>query len=148
MKPYLHITLWYLLFGALWIALTDRLLGPLFSTNAAALTGWQTIKGWLYVLGSGCLIYFLTRTAHQLQELAERKRLESFKRTVAKSHHILLNYFNQMQVLIMEAERFKDFDKDLLELAKTATEEATKEVRKLEEQGSAEPCETPGLRIF
>ena len=101
MKPYLRITLWYLLFGGLWISLTDRLIAPLASDSVAAMTGWQTIKGWIYVFGSGGLIYSLTRGAYYLQLRAEKKRLESFKRTVRQSHHILLNYFNQMQLVIL-----------------------------------------------
>lgn len=141
MKPYLRITLWYLLFGGLWISLTDRLLGPLSADSVAALTGWQTIKGWLYVAGSGCLIYFLTRSAQRMQELAERKRLEVFKRTVRQSHHILLNYFNQMQLMILEAESSADFDKRLIELAKEATDKATLEVRRLDNEESLLPGE-------
>jgi hypothetical protein len=136
MKPYLRITLWYLLFGGLWISLTDRLLGLISAYDTAALTGWQTIKGWLYVIGSGCLIYFLTRSAYRLQALGEKKRLEVFKQTVRQSHHILLNYFNQMQVVIIEAERSTDFDKELIDLAKEATDQATAEVHRLENDDS------------
>ena len=131
MKPYLRITMWYLLFGGLWISLTDRLLGPL-TESVAALTGWQTVKGGLYVILSGCLIYFLTRSAHRLQVAFERKRLDAIKRTVKQSHHILLNYFNQMQLVILEAERSADFDKSLIDLAWEATDKATAEVHRLE----------------
>lgn len=138
MKPCLRVTLWYLLFGALWISLTDRLLGPLSANNAAVITGWQTIKGWLYVAGSGCLIFFLTRHATRLQERAEQKRLETLKLAVRKSHHILLNYFNQMQLMILEAERSSDFDKNLIEVAREATDKAEVEVRQLE-GGTGDP---------
>lgn len=134
MKPYLRITLWYLLFGALWISLTDRLLAPV-PTTVDAMTGWQTIKGWLYVLASGFLVYFLAQTAHHIQEIAQQRRLEEFKRTVRQSHHILLNYFNKMQLVIWEAERSTDFDKSLIELAKQVTDEATLEVHRLDCDG-------------
>lgn len=141
MKPYLRITLWYLLFGGLWISLTDRLIAPLASDSVAAMTGWQTIKGWIYVFGSGGLIYFLTRGAYHLQLRAEKKRLESFKRTVRQSHHILLNYFNQMQLVILEAERSADFDKNMIELAREATDKATLEVHRLDDDESLSPGE-------
>ena len=146
MKPYLRITLSYLLFGGLWISLTDRLVGPLACYDAAALTGWQTIKGWAYVAGSGCLIYFLTRSAYRLQALAEQRRMEAFKRTVRQSHHILLNYFNQMQVVVLEAERSADFDKDLIVLAKEATDKATIQVHLLDCDDSVQPDENPSRR--
>ena len=145
MKPYLRITLWYLLFGGLWISLTDRLLGPL-TESVAALTGWQTIKGGLYVFLSGCLIFFLTRSAHRLQAALERKRLDAIKRTVKQSHHILLNYFNQMQLVILEAERSTDFDKSLIELAADATDRATAEVHKLEGVTAQAPDKKPESR--
>jgi len=139
MKPYLRITVWYLLFGALWICLTDRCLSPL-SGDVAALTGWQTIKGWVYVFASGGLIFFLTKRASLRQELVERKRLEGFRRTVRQSHHILLNYFNQMQIFMLEAENSKDFDRNLIELAREITDKATAEVHRLE---AGDPL-TPG----
>jgi len=142
MKPYLRITLWYLLFGGLWISLTDRLLRPA-SVGVADLTGWQTLKGWLYVLVSGCLIYFLTRGAHRLQAALERKRLEALSRTVKQSHHILLNYFNQMQLVILEAERSTDFDKSLIEIAREATDKATEEVHRMERADAQLPEKYP-----
>ncbi|MFZ4774516.1 MAG: hypothetical protein ACOYM3_04090 [Terrimicrobiaceae bacterium] len=138
MKPYLRITLWYLLFGALWISVTDRLLGPV-PTTVEAMTGWQTIKGWLYVLASGALVYFLAQSAQQIQEIAEQKRLKAFKRTVSQSHHILLNYLNQMELFFLEAERSADFDKNLVLLARRITDETAAAVRDLENQAEAAP---------
>lgn len=131
MKPYLRITLWYLLAGALWISVTDRLVTPLAFDSVAAMTGWQTIKGWVYVFGSGVLIFFLTRSACRLQLRAEKERLETLRHTVKQSHHILLNYFHKMQLVILEAERSTDFDKELIELAKEATDKAAAEVHRL-----------------
>ncbi|MBE2204467.1 MAG: hypothetical protein IAE94_09030 [Chthoniobacterales bacterium] len=143
MKPYLRITLWYLLFGGLWISLTDRLISPLSMDSVAAMTGWQTLKGWIYVFGSGGLILFLTKRAYRLQLLAEKKRLEEFQRTVRQSHHILLNYFNKMQLLILEAERSTDFDASLIGLAKEATDKATVEVRRLDQTAASDSPEDP-----
>ena len=142
MKPYLRITLWYLLFGGLWISLTDRLLGP-HAESVLDLTGWQTLKGWLYVALSGCLIYFLTRSAYRLQLMLERKRLDALKRAVKQSHHILLNYFNQMQLVILEAERSTDFDKSLIELAREATDKATEEVHRMERADTQQADKNP-----
>lgn len=60
----------YLLFGALWILLSDRVL-YLFDLSSAQLTVYQTLKGWFFVLVSSILIYLLL-----LGELAGRKRAE------------------------------------------------------------------------
>lgn len=141
-KPYLRITLWYLLFGGLWIFITDRLLNPL-SDNVDTLTVWQTAKGWVYILASGGLIFFLTRGACKRQEDDAKKRAEEFKRTVRQSHHILLNYFNQMQLFFIEADRSEDFDKNLLGLARQVTDEAEEEVLKLEHRDLLESTRPP-----
>lgn len=146
MKPYLRITLWYLLFGGLWISLTDRLISPLASDSVAAMIGWQTIKGWIYVAGSGGLIFFLTRRAYRSQVKGEKERLAMFKHTVRQSHHILLNYFNQMQLVVLEAERSADFDKSMIEIAREATDKATIEVHRLDRESDLSPEKETGSR--
>ncbi len=146
MKTYLRITLSYLVFGVVWIFVTDRFLVPL-ARDVGDLTEWQTLKGLLYVLVSGAFIYFLTKRASHQEEMAEQRRMEEFKRTVKNSHHILLNYFNQMQILIFEAERSSDFDKSLIEVAKEVTEEAAGEVRKLEDESPRQPGPGPRSRF-
>ncbi len=143
MKPWLRITLWYLLFGGLWIFFSDRFLAP-FSKDVETLTSWQTLKGWLYVAVSGGLIFFLTKNACDRLEKAKKRRLEVFRKTVRQSHHILLNHLNQMQLFFLEAEHSEDFDKNLLKVARKISEETTAEVLKLENQdfGDSVPPES------
>jgi len=138
MKSYFRITIWYLLFGGAWIFFTDRFLSPI-SPNVKMLTEWQTAKGWIFVLVSGTLIFFLTKRAADRGERAEKLRMDVFKRTVKTSHHILLNYFNQMQLVILEAERSSDFDKSLIVLAREITDKATIEVHRLDNEGALPP---------
>jgi PAS domain S-box-containing protein len=65
-----RITLLYLLFGGLWIILSDQIL-YLFIFHDARETMYQTYKGWFFVLISGILLYFLLR-----MDLSGRKRAE------------------------------------------------------------------------
>jgi len=65
------VTAVYLLFGSLWIYLTDWALLALVD-DPAGLTRIQTWKGWVYVGGSGVLVYWLTRGA--LASVARMKR--------------------------------------------------------------------------
>jgi len=130
MKPYLKITLWYLGFGILWIFISDRVTGAL-ARDTEVLTLFQTIKGWIYVLISGLLIFYLTRKAHNEHLVKDREKFAVFKKTVESVHHILLNYLNQMQLVTLEAERSKDFDKRVIVLSKDISEKATRELMKL-----------------
>ena len=49
-------TLVYIAVAGLWIAFSDQLLASL-SSSARELTRWQTVKGWLFVLATGGLLY-------------------------------------------------------------------------------------------
>ncbi len=75
----LRVALLYVLFGGLWILLSDRLLAILI-TDIALLTTMQTYKGWAYVVISALLIYFLLRRELTLREIAESKFRESQER--------------------------------------------------------------------
>jgi two-component system, cell cycle sensor histidine kinase and response regulator CckA len=63
----------YVVLSALWIGFSDRVVFALVD-DPAALTRIQTWKGWFFVLGSGALIYLLTRQA--IQAFTDRERSE------------------------------------------------------------------------
>ena len=69
LEPPLSIVLLYLVFGGLWILISDQILFLLFQD--AQETTFQTIKGWFFILISGLLLYLLLR-----RDLAGRKRAE------------------------------------------------------------------------
>jgi PAS domain S-box-containing protein len=75
----LRIALIYAIFGGLWIALSDRLLA-VFVTDIALLTRLQTYKGWIYVVFSAALVYFLVRRSLVVNERAEAALRESAER--------------------------------------------------------------------
>jgi PAS domain S-box-containing protein len=66
----------YIVFGALWILLTDSILEFFFPTTHQNYTLLQTIKGWLFVCVSALLIYFiLRRDVSALNESEQRYKL-------------------------------------------------------------------------
>ena len=80
-----RLLLIYIVIGGLWIVFSDRILAG-FASDVASLTRLQTYKGWLYVILSGLLIYFITRMyrkhiSQQMRELDEaRAKAESSDR--------------------------------------------------------------------
>jgi PAS domain S-box-containing protein len=66
-----RIALLYLLFGGLWILLSDSLLAIIIP-DPANLTKFQTYKGWFFVAASATLIYLLLR-----QSLVHERRAEA-----------------------------------------------------------------------
>jgi two-component system, cell cycle sensor histidine kinase and response regulator CckA len=71
-RPLAGIVGLYLLLGGLWILLTDRVLGMLTS-DPLRLLELQTLKGWVFVLASGLLIYVLARSS--MKRLRETEAL-------------------------------------------------------------------------
>jgi two-component system, cell cycle sensor histidine kinase and response regulator CckA len=61
-RPLARIVGLYLLVGGLWIVVTDRVLG-MMTSDPALLLQLQTVKGWVFVLASGLLIYALVRSS-------------------------------------------------------------------------------------
>jgi len=130
MKPYWKITLWYLAFGIVWIFFSDRMIESL-APSKEALTFLQTIKGWGFVLMSAALIFALTKEAFERQLKDEREKMAIFKKTVAGVYHIVLNYLNRMQLVTLEAERTRDFDPAVLQHSREISEDAARELAKL-----------------
>lgn len=132
MKPYLRVTLIYAVFGVLWIFFSDQLVHILADT-VAGLTHLQTVKGWVFIGLSSLLVFTITRQACLAQARTDAEKLAVFNKTVEGSYHILLNYLNQMQLVTMEAERCGGFDREVLKLGQSASDEATAELGKLGE---------------
>jgi len=72
----LRVALLYAIFGGLWILLSDRLLAALIP-DVATLSAAQTYKGWVFVLASAFLIFFLLRRDLILSQTAENNWRES-----------------------------------------------------------------------
>lgn len=149
MKPYLGVTLGYLAFGIAWILTSDHI-ASIVAGSLQDLAYFQTIKGLLYVCLSALLICCLTRRAFQRQTLLHREKEAVFRKTIEGSHHILLNYLNQMQLVTLEAERCAGFDQSTLKLARDVSQHANAELQRLQEikQVSAERIDSVVYRAI
>lgn len=132
MKPHLKISLIYLAIGTTWVVASDQVLS-LISPDIETLTFLQTIKGWSFVIISTFVIFILMQRECLKLEREQMEKKNVFKKTIEGSLHILLNYFNEMQLLRLEAEMCPDFDKTLIQQSIIFTEEATDELRRLSE---------------
>jgi PAS domain S-box-containing protein len=66
-QPSVRVVLVYIVFSAIWIAFTDRIVEQ-FYTDPSTIRQVQTIKGWLFVLASGgVLIWVIKITGRQLE---------------------------------------------------------------------------------
>ncbi|MDQ8205319.1 hypothetical protein QEH54_20055 [Pelagicoccus sp. SDUM812003] len=129
--PYVRVALVYLVLGVLWIAGSDWLVAAI-APNKAVLNYLQTIKGWLFVIASTLLLYFLMRRAFRDLKRSEMAKREIFRSTVRASDHIVLNYINQMQLVTLEADRVEGFDSSVRDLAHRITRETVEEIQRLE----------------
>lgn len=132
MTSYWKITLAYLTFGLLWVLLTDIATLELAST-VSMIAIIEVAKGWLYVFLSTGLIYYLTKKAFLLYSAANDEKFKVYQTTIGGVHHILLNYLNQMQLVTMEAEKVSTFNKDILALSNTISNEAVAALTRLGE---------------
>ena len=73
----LKIIILYLIIGALWILLSDKLVNILFS-NQEAIAQISIYKGWFYVLVTGAIFYVIIRSKLKLFEKAESAFLENY----------------------------------------------------------------------
>lgn len=65
----IRIPILYLIFGGLWILLSDRFLAALFQ-DPEKLTEFQSYKGWMFVAASAAFIYFLLKRYLDFQRQA------------------------------------------------------------------------------
>jgi len=97
------------------------------------MTSLQTAKGSLYVFLSGLIVFLLSNRYFTQRREREEDRLEVFQNTVRVSNHILRNYLNQMNLVIVEAGDAPGFDKEVIRRAEKASQKASDQLNKLAE---------------
>ncbi len=146
-----QVALLYVLFGGLWILLSDRLLAA-FLVDISLLFAAQTYKGWAFVLFSALLIYVLARRYLFLRDLAEAKLRENEERFRAVASntpdHILMQdrdlryvFVVNPQLGLTEADMIGKTDWDILE--KEDAENLTVIKRRVLETGEPFQLEVP-----
>lgn len=117
----------YLVFGVLWIVLSDRLVFAI-AESQASIARIQTVKGWVFVLGSAALLFGLTRTRESQIESAQ-DRLDRATQELQVLHrvfrHNIRNDLNVVQGCIqMVRNSIEDQDfEDWLGKAHVSTEQ-------------------------
>ncbi|WP_206753125.1 hypothetical protein [Lentimonas sp. CC4] len=89
------------------------------------------MKGCFFITTTTALIWVLVRRHSRKLEAATREREQLYYKTVESAHHILLNYLNKMQFVTLEAERFEDFDRNILQVSVDATDDAAEALHRL-----------------
>jgi PAS domain S-box-containing protein len=113
----LRIALLYLLFGGLWIVLSDQILYSFVFHDAQAAV-YQIYKGWFFILISGSLLYLLLRRDHAGRRRAEEE-IQSRSRQLAaflKTSQSLTELLNPAEVL----QRITDQAADILAVETSA----------------------------
>src|SRR5512138_3887540 len=72
-----RVAILYTLFGAVWIALSDRVAEALFK-SPVDLTVAQTYKGWVFVLASGLLLLIYLARENKIRRDAQREFAQVF----------------------------------------------------------------------
>ena len=92
-----RIVFFYLLFGGLWIAVSDWVL-ELVASDEHRLTLLQTFKGWFFVAASALLLYLVAR-----REFRNREQAEAALRDSEEKYRMLMLHAND-GIVIADAE--------------------------------------------
>ena len=117
----LKITLTYLMFGFLWVTLSDKIL-EIFVIDRDTMTTIGMMKGWLYIIISGSLIFLLVSSA--LKKIS--RMTEELENTVAERT-------KELQKINAELEKTNVYLEDEISIRKAAEEELQALNKKLEE---------------
>ncbi len=94
----LKITIIYLVIGWVWIAFSDYLL-LLIIDDVEAMRMAQTYKGWVYVLATAVLLYFLVLQSIKKETAVREKYLRSVEEALEKaeeSNRLKTNFLNNL----------------------------------------------------
>lgn len=87
LKAALRVSIVYVIIGALWILFSDKVLESYFS-DTSLITLFSMIKGWVYVLATGVLIFFLI--------LRPLKKVYSISKTLVSNYEELTATYEEL----------------------------------------------------
>lgn len=106
----LRVILIYIIIGATWILFSDRLLS-IFIADPQTYQSMQTIKGWVYVLLSGSVFYFMIRNRLQLFKAATDRIYQGYLE-LDESHDRLSKAETELRERIEQLEYYQKALKD------------------------------------
>ncbi len=132
-----RILLLYLLFGGLWITVSDRILEMLVP-DSHHLTILQTYKGWFFVAASAALLFFVTH-----REFRIRTRAEESLRDSDEKYRLLMYHANDGIVLAdADTGTILNVNRKIEELTNVPAEELIgRHLSVLHPQGDNERCQ-------
>ncbi len=80
LSPSMQLALIFLLFGTLWIVLTDRLISIFADKNISFLSSLQMYKGFLFMILSAVFIFMVSRRIFARHEMLQRELSEERQR--------------------------------------------------------------------
>ncbi|MEG3638746.1 hypothetical protein [Magnetococcus sp. PR-3] len=127
---YYRITLYYALFGVLWIFVSDRVLEMLVS-DPQFMGLVQTFKGWIYVVLTSFMLFILIRMDAMAIEKKEQEKAQLYQATLGAVHHILHNFLNKMTLYRMRVEEQQEVDPKIQALYDRVISETKSEIHEL-----------------
>lgn len=88
LKPQYRIVLIYLTLGTLWIFFSDSVVDNLFQ-HKEDITFAQNIKGWLFIVITGLLLFLLIRREVNATKQVNTKLVESYEQTISGWIHVM-----------------------------------------------------------
>lgn len=89
----LRIAMIYMITGSLWILLSDKLLG-LIAIDKEAVTKVSIVKGWIFVIATGILVYTLVKSAMDRLKTAEDKLYDNYQKMIDTNMELASAYYN------------------------------------------------------
>jgi len=88
----LRIAVMYMLAGSLWILLSDKLLGLLVADRAAVME-ISMVKGWIFVITTSILVYFLVNSKLVRLKAAEDKLYVNYRKLIDTNLELASAYY-------------------------------------------------------
>ncbi len=116
MKTSLRVSLTYFVLGVIWILFSDYFLGNTI-LHLPTLTFLQSVKGWVFVLFSSILIYFLLEKEikREYQSLREKNRIDLVYQNILKQVQdaILIYNTSTKKIELISEQSSKFFEQDI-----------------------------------
>lgn len=127
-----------------WIIFSDQAVQLASGASAQFITIWQSIKGVLFVVITGSVLYLVVRHYFRQFEQAQQEKREVFESTVDTAAHIINNFLNDMIYFRMVAEDSPFIDQTVLDDYDRIIRETVEQLNRLAALENISPTEIRG----